>query len=241
MLFLYVGGEFMNQLITFDSSELLRESNTDVSKLSVADQLDVIFKLAAKTLHEDGLDLSNVIFIIAEVEDMRDRPYLNEAQKELWTAENYPARIILERGGYKAGARMRLLFSAAKVPHVCINSTEGQIPTGPFSRSAVVGKRVYGSGVRAISPQTQQLVSEKLTVQARQCLENLASNMEASGSSLEKAYSFTTYLTDMENVSPVMKVFRDFGIAPGKVQMTFEKVDALNEYHPIEIACNALL
>jgi len=160
---------------------------------------------------------------------------------KIWKPENYPARIILERGGYKAGARVRLIFTATKAPHVCINSFEGQIPTGPFSRSAVVGGRVYGSGVRPICPETQKLVSEDLREQARQCLKNLDTNMRSSGTTIQKAYAFITYLTDMANIGLVLEVFKEFGFSPDQVQMNFEKVDALNEYHPIEIACNALL
>ena len=231
----------MNQLIKFDSSELLQANGVDVSALSLKEQLEEIFKLAANTLAEDGLTLDNVIFIIVEVCDMKDRPIVNEVQKAIWKPENYPARIILERDGYKAGARVRLLFTATKAPHVCINTTEGQIPTGPFSRSAVVGGRVYGSGVRPISPETQKLVSEDLKEQARQCLRNLDINMRSSGTSIQKAYSFTVYLTDLANVGKVMEVFAEFGFDPDKVQINFEKVRALNEYHPIEIACDAIL
>ncbi|MDR1069602.1 MAG: RidA family protein [Gracilibacteraceae bacterium] len=231
----------MNQLITFDSAELLEASHTAMENTDLAEQLKIIFRLAESTLAEDGMDLNNVVFIIAEVADMRDRSVVNEAQKALWTPEHYPCRIILERGGYKAGAKARLLFTATKAPHTMINSFKGQIPTGPFSRTAVVAGRVYGSGVRAISPETQRLVSEDLRIQTKQCLQNLDTNLKSSGTFLEKAWSFTTYLTDLANVGLVMEVFREQGFDPGKVQMSFEKVDALNEYHPVEIACNALL
>jgi 2-iminobutanoate/2-iminopropanoate deaminase len=230
----------LNQLITFDSSELLQANQLDVSALSLQAQLAEIFRLAAQTLAEDGLDLASVILIIVEVCDMKDRPIVNEAQKAIWKPENYPARIILERGGYKAGARVRLLFTATKAPHICVNSQKGHIPTGPFSRSAVVGDRVYGSGVRPICPETQKLVSGDLKEQSRQCLENLDTNMRASGTTLQKAYAFTIYLTDLANVGQVLAVFAEYGFSPDQVQMDFEKVTALNEYHAIEIACNAL-
>ncbi len=231
----------MNQLIIFDSSELITEYKVNVAALTLKEQLEEIFRLASKTLAEDGLGLNNVIFLIVEVSDMQDRPIVNEVQKAIWNPENYPARIILERGGYKAGAGVRLLFTAAKAPHVCINTYKGQIPTGPFSRSAVVAGRVYGSGVRPISPETQKLVSDDLKEQARQCLKNLDTNMRSSGTTIEKAYAFTTYLTDMANVGLVLEVFAEFGFSPDEVQLNFEHVRALNEYHPIEIACNAIL
>ncbi|MDR1519558.1 MAG: hypothetical protein LBU23_05370, partial [Planctomycetota bacterium] len=61
------------------------------------------------------------------------------------------------------------------------------------------------------------------------------------GANLKKAYSFTTYLPDLANVGLVMEVFGEYGISGSEVALSFEKVDALNEYHPIEIACNANL
>jgi enamine deaminase RidA (YjgF/YER057c/UK114 family) len=210
--------------------------------LPLAGQLESIFGLAAKTLAEDGLGMNDVIYIIAELVDMHDRPIVNNAQKRIWTSpEHYPCRIILERGGFKAGARVRLLFTATKAPHRQVNSAKGQMPTGPFSRSAVVGRRVYGSGVRPIIPGTQTIVSEDFKECARQCLRNLATNMEESGASLEKAYSFTTYLPDLANVGLVMEVFAEYGISGNGMELSFEKVDALNECHPVEIACNANL
>jgi 2-iminobutanoate/2-iminopropanoate deaminase len=230
-----------HQLITFDSTVLLQANEVDVSALSLKEQLEEIFKLAADTLAKEGLTLDDVILVVVEVSDMKDRPIVNEAQKAVWKPENYPARIILERGGYKAGAGVRIIFTATKEPHVCINTFKGQIPTGPFSRSAVVGNRVYGCGVRGLKPETQKIISDDVKEQARQCLRNLDTNMRSSGSSIQKAYSFSVYLTDLANVDLVLEVFAEFGFDPDEIEITFEKVRALNEYHPVEIACNALL
>ena len=229
----------MSGILSFDSSELLHQS--DVASLSLEGQLAEIFKRTRLALDEHGLTMRNIFFIIAEVCDMKDRPILNEAQKAIWEPQAYPARIIHQRQDFKGGARIRLLFSASKTPHVCVNSQEGQIPTGPFSRAAIVGRRVYGSGVRPINPKTQTLISDDLREQAVQCLKNLDTNMRASGTSIQRAYAFTTYLTDMRNAQVALEVFEQFGFLPDHVQMSFELVQALNEGHPIEIACNALL
>lgn len=233
----------LNHLIVFDSAELLTSSKVDVSSLPLERQLAKIFDLAELTLKSEGMTLNDVIYIIAEMTDMRDRPILNEAQKKIWTTPDYyPCRIILERAAtYKAGARAKLSFTATKAPHRQINSTKGQVPTGPFSRSAVVGDRVYGSGVRAIVPGTQNKVSDDLKECARQCLRNLATNMEESGTSLENAYTFTTYLSNLADVGKVLEVFKEFGIDGKKVQILFEQVDTLNEYHDVEISCSANL
>jgi hypothetical protein len=105
----------MNQLITFDSAELLVAHRVDVSKLPLNEQIYKIFDLAALTLKEEGLTMDDIIFIIAEMVDMRDRPIINEAQKIVWTQpEHFPCRIILQRGGFKAGAGLRLMFTATK-------------------------------------------------------------------------------------------------------------------------------
>ncbi|MGI6433231.1 MAG: RidA family protein [Sphaerochaetaceae bacterium] len=232
----------MNQLIQFDSAEMLVAHEIDVSKLALKEQIEKIFELAALSLQKEGLGMNDIIYIIAEMSDMRDRPILNEAQKVVWTdPKHYPCRIILERGGFKAGAGLRLMFTATKAPHVQVTSLKGQVPTGPFARSSVVGKRVYGSGVRAIVPGTQNKVSDDLQECARQCLKNLAINMEESGTDIKKAYSFVVYLTDLRDTPKVLEVFEEWKLSQSEVQLQFEYIDALNEYHDIEIACNAYL
>ena len=237
----FLGGHNMSAVVYLDSSELLRGSKLELAALSTERQLEEIFSSASHELGVYGLSLSNVFFVIADVDDMKERPIVNEAQKAIWAPKLYPARIILQRKGHKAGARVRLILSATKHPHVCVNSNEGQIPTGPFSRAAIVGGRVYGSGVRPIDPATQTLVSNDLYEQAMQCLQNLDTNMKSCGTSLQRAYSFTTYLTDLGNVDTVLKAFGQFGLCPSDFAMSFELVQALNEAHPIEIACNATL
>ncbi len=232
----------MNQLITFDSAEILVAHKVDVTNLPLNEQIKKIFELAALTLKEDGLTMHDIIFIIAEMVDMHDRPIINEAQKTVWTQpEHFPCRIILQRGGFKAGAGLRLIFTATKAPHKQISSSKGQVPTGPFARSAVVGNRVYGSGVRAIIPGTQNKISNDIQECAHQCLRNLAINMEESGTSIKKAYSFVVYLTDLNNIAKVLEVFDEWGFSKSEVHLQFEYVDALNEYHDIEIACNAYI
>ena len=64
---------------------------------------------------------------------------------------------------------------------------------------------------------------------------------ESANSTLKKAYSFVVYLPDLNNTAKVLEVFDEWGISQSEVQLQFEHVDALNEYHDIEIACNAYL
>ncbi len=176
------------------------------------------------------------------MEDMRERPIINQAQKDVWTdPATYPCRVILQRGGFKGGARLRLMITAAKGPHEIVNTDKGQTPTGPFSRVAVCGQRVIGSGVRAIIPGTQQRVSSDIRACANQCLTNLDINLQAAGSNIRKAYSMVVYLHNMNDVPTVMNVLYSWGLSESKMQLQFEYVDALNEYHDIEIAANAYL
>jgi hypothetical protein len=63
--------------------------------------------------------------------------------------------------------------------------------------------------------------------------------MEESGTNIKKTYSFVVYLTDLGNTAKVVEVFDEWGLSKSEVHLQFEYVDALNEYHDIEIACNA--
>ncbi|MBQ0059683.1 MAG: RidA family protein [Lachnospiraceae bacterium] len=232
-----------NAIEIIDTAELLYAAGMDVSDLSIEDQIDAVFDLTEKVLNEKGMDFRSVVAIEAQMETMKDRAALNAKQKERWTdPADYPCRAIITKKCWKGGARFRLIMSCTKEARTLVNdATKGHIPTGPFSRTAIVGNRVYGSGVRAIDPKTQKLISTDMGECTKCCLNNLDINMKESGTSLDRVYSYLVYLTDLSNMDTVLNVFRECGIAPETTPIAFEKVEELNEANEIEISGIAYL
>jgi 2-iminobutanoate/2-iminopropanoate deaminase len=84
-------------------------------------------------------------------------------------------------------------------------------PVGPYSSAVIVGNLVYVSGQSGRDPQTDT-VSEDVEVQAEVCLRNIATILEAAGSSLSKVVRCGVFLVDMKDFKKMNGVYaRMFG------------------------------
>ena len=84
-------------------------------------------------------------------------------------------------------------------------------PVGPYSPAVVAGNLVFVSGQSGRHPQTDA-VSEDVEVQTEQCLRNIATILEAAGSSLSKVVRCGVFLVDMQDFKKMNGVYaRVFG------------------------------
>lgn len=84
-------------------------------------------------------------------------------------------------------------------------------PVGPYSSAVIVGNLVYVSGQSGRDPQTD-VVSEDVEVQTEVCLKNVATILEAAGSSLSKVVRCGVFLVDMKDFKTMNGVYaRMFG------------------------------
>jgi 2-iminobutanoate/2-iminopropanoate deaminase len=84
-------------------------------------------------------------------------------------------------------------------------------PVGPYSSAVIVGNLVYVSGQSGRDPRTDA-VSEDVEVQTEVCLENVATILEAAGSSLSKVVRCGVFLVDMNDFKKMNGVYaRMFG------------------------------
>jgi 2-iminobutanoate/2-iminopropanoate deaminase len=81
---------------------------------------------------------------------------------------------------------------------------------GPYSQAVRTGDLLFCSGQIPLEPTTGELVKDDIDAQARRCLENLASVVEAAGGSLANAVRCTVYLTDMSDFARVNEVYGEF-------------------------------
>ncbi len=70
-------------------------------------------------------------------------------------------------------------------------------PAGPYSQGIAVDRFVFVAGQRPADPKTGE-IAEGIAAQTRQVIENLASVLEAAGSSLEDVVRSTVYLSDIK-------------------------------------------
>ena len=84
-------------------------------------------------------------------------------------------------------------------------------PVGPYSSAVIVGNLVYVSGQSGRDPRTDA-VSDDVEVQTEVCLKNVATILEAAGSSLSKVVRCGVFLVDMNDFKKMNGVYaRMFG------------------------------
>lgn len=85
-------------------------------------------------------------------------------------------------------------------------------PVGPYSPGMIFDRLVFVSGQGAIDPATGALVGEDVETQTEQCLKNVATILEAAGSSLQHVLRCGVFLIDMGEFDRMNKAYtRAFG------------------------------
>lgn len=83
---------------------------------------------------------------------------------------------------------------------------------GPYSQAIVVDGWVFCSGQIPLDPDTGALLEGDVSAQTELVLKNLASVLEAAGSSLDRVVKTTVFLSDMNEFGAMNEVYaRHFG------------------------------
>ena len=80
----------------------------------------------------------------------------------------------------------------------------------PFSSAVRVADTLYLSGALGIVPGTRKLAEGGIQGETRQTLENIASNLETFGSSMDRVVKCTVFLADMAEWSAMNEVYKTF-------------------------------
>jgi len=81
---------------------------------------------------------------------------------------------------------------------------------GPYSHAIVAGELVFTAGQVGLDSETRTLVAGGVQAQTRQALKNVASILEAAGSSLELVVKTTVFLQDMKDFTAMNAVYAEF-------------------------------
>lgn len=80
-------------------------------------------------------------------------------------------------------------------------------PVGPYSQGVIMAGWICTSGQVALDPTTGKLVGTDAATQADQALRNVEAILRAGGSSLERVFRVTLYLTNMDDFGAVNAVY----------------------------------
>ena len=188
---------------------------------------------------ESGSDLSELVRLVVSVADMnRDRPLINEVQKEIWGDGPFPCRTIIEVD--YLGDDFVELDAVFRIPDEesikveFLAPEEAFTPTGTWSLGIRTDTHVFVSGMRGINPETDGLVIGEAP-RVRQALQNMAMIAEAGGAKITDAIGLVIYVTDEKYLEVVEMLMQRFWEKKPLPPMTVNIVTALNDNDIVEI------
>ena len=78
---------------------------------------------------------------------------------------------------------------------------------GPYSQAIEFNNMVFTSGVIPVNPETNELVSGPIEIQAEQAIKNLAALLTESGSSVDNVIKTTVFIKDMNDFGKVNEIY----------------------------------
>lgn len=108
----------------------------------------------------------------------------------------------------------------------------------PYSDAVRVGNLLFLSGTVGQKPGTRQVVEGGTAAETRQALENIKTNLEAHGSSLDRVAKCTVMLLDIKDFETMNQVYREYFPRNKPARTTFG-VAALPLGARVEIECIA--
>jgi reactive intermediate/imine deaminase len=79
-----------------------------------------------------------------------------------------------------------------------------------YSQAVRLGDLVYVSGQLGVDPATGKLVAGGAVAQYRQALQNVAQILEAAGTSMRRVVKTTIFMTDIEELTDLNRVYAEF-------------------------------
>jgi len=95
---------------------------------------------------------------------------------------------------------MRKIISTEKAPK----------PVGPYNQAVLAGKFLFVSGQLATDPKKGRIVTDNITLQTRQVMENLEAILEAADYRFKDVVQSNVYLSSMDSFDEFNKEYSKF-------------------------------
>ncbi|WP_010180305.1 RidA family protein [Aquimarina agarilytica] len=91
-----------------------------------------------------------------------------------------------------------------------INTQNAPAPIGPYNQAILTNDTLYISGQIAIDPTTGNLITDAITLETKQVLENLKAILTEAGFTFENIVKTSIFLTNMEYFATVNEIYADY-------------------------------
>lgn len=107
-------------------------------------------------------------------------------------------------------------------------------PVGPYSQAIRAGDFLFVAGQIPVDPKTEKVVTDSITAQTQQCMNNIKAILTANGGSLADIVRITIYLTNIEDFPQVNEVYANYFDLDPPARTTIQ-VAGLPKNVPLEI------
>ncbi len=91
-----------------------------------------------------------------------------------------------------------------------IFTKDAPTPVGPYSQAIRAGDFIFVAGQVPVNPETGEFVTENITLQTRQCMDNIKTILNAAGASMLDVVRTTIYLTNMGDFGEVNEAYGNY-------------------------------
>lgn len=88
-----------------------------------------------------------------------------------------------------------------------IETQKAPAPIGPYSQAVLFDDTLYTSGQIAINPETGSLISESISLETQQVMNNLEAVLQKAGMNFENVLKATIYIKNMDDFQEINKVY----------------------------------
>jgi 2-iminobutanoate/2-iminopropanoate deaminase len=103
-----------------------------------------------------------------------------------------------------------------------ISTKNAPAAVGPYAQAIRVGDFIYTAGQIALIPESGELVEGGIEAQTRQVMQNLASVLEAAGSSLASVVKTTIFVINLADFATINKVYGSFFMSDPPARSTVQ-------------------
>ncbi|UCG50822.1 MAG: RidA family protein [Candidatus Latescibacterota bacterium] len=103
-----------------------------------------------------------------------------------------------------------------------IRTDKAPAAIGPYSQAVDTGEYVFVAGQVGIDPPEGKIVSDKVTDQTRQALENLKAILEAAGLGMDNVVKATVFLASMDDFQDMNSVYSEYFANDPPARAAFE-------------------
>lgn len=113
-------------------------------------------------------------------------------------------------------------------------------PIGPYSQAVLIGNTLYTSGQIAICPTTGNLITDNITEETTQVMQNMKAVLEATEMTFENVVKTTIFISDMNNFSAINTVYGNYFTEANAPARETVEVACLPKNVNVEIAMIAI-